>query len=46
MNIISMRYGGVKMGSDHECGQRYIHAYEGLTPRRTWGGRMGSLAIK
>ena len=46
MNIISMRYGGVKMGAVHECGQRYIHVYVCLTPRRTGVGRVGSLVIK
>ena len=30
------------MGAVHECGQRYIHVHEGLSPRHAGGGRAGS----
>jgi len=34
------------MGAVHECGERYIHVHEGLTPRHAGGGRVGSLTNK
>ena len=37
-----MRYGGVKMGAVHKCGQRYIHVHEGLSPCHAGGGWVGS----
>ena len=32
------------MGAVHECGQRYIHVHEGLSPCHAGGGWVGGFA--